>query len=114
MKLREYPNAIANLEIEIHRINLEVSILQNNLRLIEYDIDQQIAFDTSLTNDAKRKSMRVALLEMHPEYVGYEIKLQGLKSQHQYAWIDLEKLRGEFSVSKLETRERIARLEISL
>lgn len=114
LDLRKYPNAIATLQLEINQLDLEVSILQGSLRLVEYDIDQQIAFDTSLTNDAKRKSMRTALLEMHPHYAEYEEKLGDLKNQRQLNLIELDRLLQEFAVAKLEARERIARLEASM
>lgn len=112
--LQKYPNAIAKLEIAIHQLDQEISVSQSSLKLVEYDIDQQIAFDTSLTNDAKRKAMRVALLEMHPEYSNYEDKLEVFKNQRTLDLIELDKLRGEFSIAKLEVRERIARLETSI
>lgn len=111
MELKEYPNAIADLQLEINQMDLEISILQGSIRLVEYDIDQQIAFDTSLTNDAKRKSMRNALLEMHPHYAEHEEKLGDLKNQRQLNLIELDRILREFSVAKLEARERIARFE---
>jgi dihydroneopterin aldolase len=114
MELKDYPGAIAKLAIEIHGLDLEISISQGSLKLVEYDIDQQIAFDATLTNDAKRKAMRVALLEMNVEYPRHEVKLEGFKNQRQFALIELDKLRGEFSVAKIEARERIARLEVSI
>lgn len=114
MELKEYPSAIAKLAQEIHRLDLEISISQNSLRLVEYDIDQEVAFDTTLTNDAKRKARRAALLEMNVEYPRHEVRLEGSKNQRQFALIELDKLRGEFSVAKIEARERIARLETAL
>ncbi len=82
LDLQKYPNAIpegialriAKLQLEINQMDMEASILQGSLRLAEYDIDQQVAFDTSLSNEAKRKTMRVALLEIHPHYSEYEEK----------------------------------------
>ena len=114
LDLRKYPSAIAELEIKIHRLDQEIAISQNNLKLVEYDIDQQVAFDASLSNDAKRKAMRVALLEMHPEYSNYEDKLEVFKNQRTLDLIEIDKLRGEFSVAKLEARERIARHEATI
>lgn len=114
MELKEYPSAIAVLEIAIHQLDQEIAILQNNRHKVEYDIDQQIAFDTTLTNDAKRKAMRVALLEMHPDYSNYEDKLEVFKNHRTLDLIELNELRGNFSVAKLEARERIARIEANI
>jgi hypothetical protein len=114
MELKEYPTAIAKLQIEIHGFDLEVSQLQKNIKLIESEVEEKVAFDSTLTNDTKRKTKRLALLEKHCSYWEYRVKLEGFKNQREFGLIELDRLRGEFSVAKLETRERIARLETAL
>jgi hypothetical protein len=110
-QLSRYPSAIAELQVKIHGYSLEISNLQDNIRLIEVEVDCEVAFDTNLTNESKRKIRRAEILDKHPQFWEYRVKLEGLKNQKEYTAIELGKLQGEFSVAKLEKREEIARFE---
>lgn len=114
MNLREYPTKIAQVMMEVHALDMQVNTLQENLKLIELEVDTKIAFDLVLKNDAQRKTRRKALLDDHPNYWECAEELRKIKNTRECASINLCKLQNEFSVMKLEYRERISKLELQL
>ncbi len=112
MKLKDYPNAIATSEFQLLEMESNVSHLLRNIKLIEAETDNEVAFDSSLTNEIKRKTRRSQLLDIHPQYWEYQAQLEAAKKAKDAGFIRLCELRNEFSVIKLEARERIAKLEL--
>jgi hypothetical protein len=61
MNLNEYPTAIARLQTQLTSFDLAVEQTQATLKQIESEIDNAIAFDAALKNDAQRKAKRQQL-----------------------------------------------------
>lgn len=110
MKFADYPKAIAQAQSRVlaarqhHRSNQQV--------LADYnaEIERQIAFDESLTNDTKRKVRRIEL-QTEEDYRATQADQEASGDRLQELEISLELLKNEFTVAKLITRERIAQLE---
>jgi hypothetical protein len=77
------------------------------------EIDTTIAFDTELRNDAQRKARRLDLMST-AEYRKAVANLQMAQDERAEIDIDLNLLRNQFSVLKLEKREAIAIRELQL
>jgi hypothetical protein len=112
MELFEYPKKIAEVQTEIHKFDVEINSLQKNIKLVELEVDTEVSFDATLTNESKRKFRRNFLLDAHPHYWEYAETLEKLKNRREIVIISLCKLQSEFSVAKLEYREKIAKLEM--
>lgn len=112
MNLNEYPTAIAKLQAEVFNRDLVIEKTHSNIKQIEAEIDTEIAFDTTLRNDAQRKAKKQQLLEEHPSAWEQQEILSQYRSKREMAFIELCLRRNEFSILKLERREAIARLEL--
>jgi hypothetical protein len=75
-------------------------------------IDRDIAFDPTLKNDAQRKVRRQELMETDANYFRATLDLKNAQDKRTSLDIQLQLLRNEFSVLKLERREAIAQLEL--
>ncbi|MBD3883098.1 hypothetical protein IFO70_15140 [Phormidium tenue FACHB-886] len=113
MKLIDYPAAIAQQQRSLLREEQHVRRLQEVVNRIIAEIDTQIAFDTDLRNDAQRKAKRVELMRS-PEYQRAFVNLQMAQDRRSEIEIDLNLLRNQFSVLKLEMREAIATRELQM
>lgn len=110
MKLSKYPAAIASHQQKLLEANKMLECLLSDLEAKEAEIESAIAFDVELKNDAQRRARKLELI--------HSITYQSLKSlvhnqriTRDTIQIELTQLLNEFSVSKLEVREKIANLE---
>lgn len=110
MHINEYPAQIAQLRTQILELSQKIRKTRSIVQLCDHHIDYEIATDPSLKNDIQRKTVR---FEMQSEdaYQSAALALQSLQDQQAQLEISLEQMRSEFSLSKLEKREAIARLE---
>ena len=113
MKLIDYPAAIAQQQRSLLREEQHVRRLQEVVNRLIAEIDMQIAFDTDLKNDAQRKAKRIKLMKA-PECQTAFINLQIAHDQRSEFEIDLNLLRNQLSVMKLEMREAIAIRELQM
>lgn len=111
MKLAEYPQAIASLQFQILDFDQHIITLTESVKVFEAEIDKEIAFDSNLKNDAQRKARRIELQQTDGDYYSASRQLLEAKSKRDLLQIQLELLRNQFSLLKLEKREAIARLE---
>lgn len=107
----EYPAAIAAVQYQIHKLDIQIEQVYKIIKQIELTIDSEIAFDKTLYNDAQRKAMRQMLLQEHPSLWEFQENISSLRAVREIKNIYLSKLRDEFSVLKLLKREDIARME---
>jgi len=112
MNLKEYPGAIAKLQIEVLDFDLLIEQTHSIVKEIEAEVDTEIAFDTNLRNDAQRKAKRQQLLDEHSNYWEKQETLTQYRRKRELIFIELCQYQNEFSVLKLERREAIARLEL--
>jgi hypothetical protein len=112
MKLNEYPNAIAKLQRQILDLDQHLIGLQETLSILAVELEKQIIADASLTNDTKRKAKRLELQQSDLDYCKASIELKTTQAKRDALEIDLQLLRNQFSVLKLEERKAIATLEL--
>lgn len=113
MKLIDYPARIAERQRDLLQAEQRVRRLQDVLNRMMADIDTTIAFDVELRNDAQRKAKRMDLMSA-AEYRKAVANLQIAQDERAEIEIDLNLLRNQFSVLKLEKRESIAVRELQL
>jgi predicted Zn-dependent protease len=113
MKLSEFPQAIAYSQTENLKAEQAVRHWQSQVDRAIAAIEQAIAFDKSLTNEAQRKATRIEMMGQ-PEVQTALETLQLVQGQKTERTIGLELLRNQFSVAKLAERKRIAELEAAL
>lgn len=110
MNLNLFPPTIADLERALLRQNQTVRELKARLEACDRALDRAIAFDPELRNDAMRKAKRAEVAD-DPDYQRLVIEVQKAAEITRLIEIDLDLTKNQFAVAKLETRERIARLE---
>ena len=112
MNLNEYPTAIAKLQRSILEFDQNLIGLVESVKIFEAEIDKEIAFDPSLKNDSQRKARRIELQQTDGDFYQATLLLKQTKEKRDLLAIDLELLRNNFSVLKLDKREAIARMEL--
>lgn len=108
--LKEYPSKIAEVETKILNLDREVNIYKEQLSFIDADIEAAIASDKELKNEQHRKTRRLAL-KQEPDYLQVKAALIEATEKRDKEVIQLNLLRNQFSVVKLEIRQKIAQLE---
>lgn len=110
MKLFEYPQAIANLRKDLAHLEFEVSKQQEIVKILDINIETQVASDSSLKNETQRKVKKQELIQIDPTYFKESDLLQSLKFKAKTIEIDLFQLIDEFTVLKIEERRKIAQM----
>ena len=109
MKLNQYPVAIAQAAQTVNELESQIAAVQLVINRIEGNADKVAAFETDLKNDNQRKARRFEVLQVNLEYQQSLNTLIRLTAERGNAVAQLEYLRNQFSVAKLETRLAIAR-----
>lgn len=112
MQLNEYPQAIAKLQRKILKLDHNIIALQDTLSILAVEIEKQVVSDASLTNDTKRKAKRLELQQLDPDYHRAATELRDAQANRDSFDIELQLLRNQFAVLKLETRQAIALIEL--
>lgn len=110
LKLNQYPKAIACLEESLLQASLDIEIYSEQLSFMDADIEAAIASDSSLKNEQMRKARRLEM-QQDQDYLDIKSRLKDAKLQRDRHSIQLNLLKNEFSVAKLEARTAIASLE---
>jgi hypothetical protein len=116
--LKEYPNMIAEVETKILNLDREVNIYKEQLSFMDADIEAALSFaapsanasDKELKNEQQRKTRRLEL-KQEPDYLQVKAALIEATEKRDKEAIQLNLLRNQFSVAKLEIRQKIAQLE---
>ncbi|MDY7022693.1 MAG: hypothetical protein SWJ54_15265 [Cyanobacteriota bacterium] len=111
MNLSDYPQAIANVQQELLKVQQRLRTAKETVAFCLSTIDRAIAFDRELKNDAQRKAKRKELLESDSDYIEASQSLSKLEDLQVELEIELGLLRNQFSVLKLDRRESIAQIE---
>jgi len=111
MKLSNFPHAIATAQQKLLNLGKDLTIVRNQLLLEENSIDQAIAFSSDFKNDSQRKTAKAQMLQVSALYQSLAHKLAGLTVKSNRVNINLQLVKNNFTVAKLEMRERIAKLE---
>lgn len=113
MKLTHYPAAIAEKQRELLRLDQRIRRQQDVLQNMTAEIDTAIAFDTTLKNDAQRKAKRIEAMRS-ADYRWAVANLLMAQDERTEVEIDLNLLRNQLSVLKLEMREAVTNRELQL
>jgi len=111
MNLSTFPHAIATAQTKLLKLGRELAILRNAIVLEEMEIDKAIAFSSDFKNDSQRKSAKTQMLQESSEYQRLTALFDELNEKYQLADIDLQLVKNNFAIGKLEMRERIAKME---
>lgn len=112
MKLSEYPGAIAGFERELLKLSRSLRRVQETINSLVNEAERAIAFDAELKNDAQRKAKRLELLGLDERYLSATAMAVQLSDRKAELEIDLAFYRAQFSVLKLEVRDRISQAEV--
>ncbi|MGK7895079.1 MAG: hypothetical protein AB4372_16025 [Xenococcus sp. (in: cyanobacteria)] len=110
LKLNQFPNKIAEAETKILGLAHQVTIHKENLSFMDGEIELAIAFNKELKNEQQRKTKRLEL-KQEPDYLQAKASLTEATEKRDKAQIELNLIRNQFSVAKLEMRQKIANLE---
>lgn len=108
--LNQFPLKISEAETKILNLDCEVNIHKEQLSFMDADIEAAIASDKELKNEQQRKTKRLEL-KQQPDYLQTKSALTKATEKRDKALIELNLLRNQFSVAKLEVRQAIASLE---
>jgi len=111
MSLSTFPHEIATAQQKLLNLCRDMTIVRNALLLEENSIDRAIAFSTDLKNDSQRKTAKAQMLQESALYQSLTQNLADLTDKYTLADINLQLVKNNFTVAKLETRERIAKME---
>ena len=111
MQLSNFPHAIATAQQKLLNLGKEIAITRNALLFEENQIDQAIAFSSDFKNDSQRKTAKAQMLQESEQYQSLSQKLIDLTNKYNRADINLQLVKNNFTVAKLEMRERIAKME---
>lgn len=112
MFFADYPEAIARIQRQILDLDQHLIGLTESVKIFEAEIDKAIAFDVTLKNEAQRKARRIELQQTDGDYYTASRLLKETKEKRELLHIELELLRNQFAILKLEKREAITRLEV--
>lgn len=108
MQLKKYPTAIADIATQIADLDYAIVTLKLEAEAIETVADSSVAFAEVLKNDAQRKAKKAEMLQENQRYQEIVSKLNLNQLNKGKLIAQLEQLRGEFSVMKLQRKSRIA------
>lgn len=108
ISLSAYPQRIAQVGQQINQIDFEIAIAKRAIAAFEFGVDSVVAFDVTLKNETTRGVRRYELLTSNTGYAEQISILMAKTKQRADLLTEQERLKGEFSVAKLEARARIA------
>ncbi len=108
--LNQFPLKIAKAETKILNLDRQVTIYKEQLSFMDGEIETAIASNKDLKNEQQRKTKRLEL-KQEPDYLQAKASLTEATEKRDKAQIELNLLRNQFSVAKLEARQEIANLE---
>ena len=110
MELREYPNAIAQAELELLGEQQRVRELAKAIEARKAQFGAMVAEDATLTNEAKRKAARAELELTDVEYLKLQDSHQTALDRAVKGRIEVDRLVNMFRVERLFTEQQIASL----
>lgn len=108
LDIKAYPDAIAAVARKVAEFDQSITQARRLLHNIEAEIDQEIACEPNLKNELQRKAARSVAIAAHPDHQQLLRAMDGNTFNKAIAAAELEKLRSELAILKLETKERIS------
>jgi len=107
-RLSQYPGMIAEAAQTANEIEYQLAEVRQRISRLEGNADIVVAFETVLKNDNQRKARRFEVLQKDSEYDEALDAFNQLSIKKANALAQLERLRNEFAVAKLEVQMAIA------
>lgn len=104
MRLNYYPDAIARALEVVNEFDQKLARLRQEMAYLEGEAELIVAFDTTLKNEDQRKARRFQILSNNPAYHTLQTQWVDLTTERSSAVAQLERLRDQFNVAKLEAR----------
>lgn len=108
MQLNQYPKAIAAQQTRILNMRKDLRLAEDTQKTLMTGIKRSVAIDSSLKNDTMRKAAELELMQDDLDLQMNIATLAELKEAIALEEIALELLLNEFTVQKIEVRERTA------
>ncbi|MBW4650768.1 MAG: hypothetical protein KME06_19065 [Kastovskya adunca ATA6-11-RM4] len=108
MEMSQYPAAIAASAQVVNQLDLQITAVEQHIARLEGNADRVAAFEQGLKNENQRRGRRFELLCVDQEYQTAQNTLIRLNAEKANTLTQLEYLRNQFSVAKLEARMAIA------
>ncbi|MBE9178725.1 hypothetical protein IQ268_09145 [Oculatella sp. LEGE 06141] len=110
MQISDFPEAIARTQFQLLSQEQHLRKLQDALSQFNAEIEGAVAFDKTLTNEGQRKAKKAELMAVE-DYQALLLEVQSAQDKRTEQQIQLDLLRNQFSVLKLNERRAIAELE---
>lgn len=114
LKLEEYPNTIAELERRLLDFNNQFNNQELYLESIVWSIDKMIAFSPEFKNEQQRKLARIEELDKSETYQKAKVNFDICKQNRDEILIELNRIKNQFSVAKIQARLRIAEMTMTV
>lgn len=112
MTLADYPAAIATQQIKLVNLRKDLRICQEEQKRLIAAIKGKVANDSELKNDTQRKARESELMQSDEDLQLNQRILNELQDDIAVEEINLDLLVNQFSVLKIEVRERTASLMV--
>jgi len=112
MNIADYPQLIADAQRSILKLDQQLRMHRESVAFSLNAIERAIAHDPTLKNDSQRKAKKTELMETDDSYIQASYGLKKCEDLRTQMDIDLQLLRSQFSILKLEKREAIATMEL--
>lgn len=110
-ELNKYPDLIFLATKKLTEIDNAIAMLNLSLSRQESIVDSQLAFDSSLKNEAQRQAKRSEML--NDVYRDSKIELIAMRHDRSLYAAALQQLENEFKIAVLAMRLKIAQLPIA-
>ena len=111
LDLNDYPNEIAVKRRQLLRIEQTIRRLSEAATTFANQIDQMVAFDAELSNETQRRAKKAQLRRSDEGYVQASKALADAQDQKTEIEIELQLMRDQFGLLKMQERDRIAQIE---
>lgn len=107
-KLKNFPQQIHAQEMQVLNCYNQKQACKSDLDSYLLGIDDRIAQNPEYKNELQRKTAKHNLISQSDIYCELNQKLLGWETNYKTAQINLEKIKREYSVAKLEIKLAIA------
>lgn len=111
--LKQYPDMIFDQELKLLDLLQDKNQCKSDLDLFMLGIDNEIAANKELKNESQRKAAKRELLVDNQVYSELVERLENSDRTFRIAQSNLDKIKNDFSVAKIEVRFLISQSIVS-
>lgn len=109
-KAKECCVEITALQKELFERQIELEIAENRVKLWEAELELEIAEDSSLRNEAMRKSQKIITLSTNADYLALVEEVTQFRRSVKSIEIALHRYQRGYEIASLEAKVEIAEL----